>query len=92
MSIFIYSFLCLIFFPRIEVQDKGSKSRSVCKKIPVKCNPKKESLQVKTCQNDEKKTAKIIPGATDRPYGLRPKKTAKIYDFRSCLLEKNDFL
>ena len=38
-----------------------------------------------------KKTVKIRPGATVRPYGLDQKKSAKIVDLRFVLQEKNRF-
>ena len=69
----------------------------MCKKIPVYRNQKNESLQDKTCQIDEKKWSKLdlVPRTAVRPLrpnGLRPKKTAKIDDFRSVLREKKSFL
>ena len=36
-----------------------------------------------------KKTAKIRPGATERPYGLRPKKIAQNHRFARSFAKKN---
>ena len=59
-------------------------------KIPVYRNPKMRVYELKLAKMT-KKMAKIRPGVTERPYGLRPKKTAKIDDFRSVLREKKRF-
>ena len=63
----------------------------MCKRILVYRNPKNESLQAKTCENDEQKWPKLDLASRTAERPPPKKKTAKIDDFRSVLREKIDF-